>query len=53
LYSAEENRDNNRIPDEDRKKDPSKPQSNATDSMVDMIMIMGISGSGGNSGKPF
>ncbi len=38
MYSADENKDNNSIPDADRKRYPSKPQSDTTDSMVDMIM---------------
>ncbi|MFZ0512628.1 MAG: hypothetical protein WAM14_13550, partial [Candidatus Nitrosopolaris sp.] len=44
----EENRDNKSIPDEDRKRNPSK-QSKDTNSMVDMIM--GSSGSSDNSGE--
>ncbi|MGA8085382.1 MAG: hypothetical protein WB988_26290 [Candidatus Nitrosopolaris sp.] len=38
MYSADENKDNNSIPEADRKRYPSKPQSDTTDSMVDMIM---------------
>ena len=46
----EENRDTKSVSDEDRKRYPSKPQSNTTNSMVDMIMGSG-SGSSGNSGE--
>ena len=45
----EENRDNKSIPDEDRRRNPSK-QSNATNSIVDMIMG-GSTGSSANSGE--
>ena len=38
MYSADENKDNNSIPEADRKRYPSKPESDTTDSMVDMIM---------------
>ena len=50
MHSADENRDNRSIPDEDRKRFPTKPQSNTTNSMVDMIMGSS-SGSSGNSGE--
>jgi adenylate cyclase len=50
LHSVDENRDTKSISDEDRKRYPSKPQSNTTNSMVDMIMGSG-SGSSGNSGE--
>jgi adenylate cyclase len=50
LHSVEENRDTTSISDEDRKRYPSKPQSNTTNSMVDMIMGSG-SGSTDNSGE--
>ena len=45
----EENRDNKSIPDEDRRRNPSK-QSNATNSIVDMIMGAST-GSSANSGE--
>jgi hypothetical protein len=38
LYSTDENKDNNSVPEANRKRYPSKPQSDTTDSMVDMIM---------------
>jgi len=38
LYSTNGSEDNNGTPDADRKRYPSKPQSDTTDSMVDMIM---------------
>jgi adenylate cyclase len=50
LYSADENNDNNSIPDADRKRYPSKPQPGTTDSMVDMIMGAST-GSSANSGE--
>ena len=50
MYSADENKDNNSIPEADRKRYPSKPQSDATDSMVDMIMGAST-GSSANSGE--
>ena len=50
MYSADENKDNNSVPEADRKRHPSKPQSNTTNSMVDMIMGSS-SGSSGNSGE--
>jgi adenylate cyclase len=51
LHSGDENRDNKSIPDEDRKRFPTKRQSNtSTNSMVDMIMGRS-SGSSGNSGE--
>ena len=50
MYSTDENEDSNSIPDADRQSYPSKPQSNTTDSMVDMIMGTGT-GSSANSGE--
>ena len=50
MYSADENKDNNSILDADRKRYPSKPQSDTTDSMVDMIMGTST-GSSANSGE--
>ena len=50
MYSADENKDNNSIPEADRKRYPSKPQSDTTDSMVDMIMGASTSSSA-NSGE--
>ena len=50
MHSVEENRDNKSIPDEDRRRNPSK-QSNATNSIVDMIMGAST-GSSANSGEP-
>ena len=49
MYSVDENKDSNNVPDEDRKRNP-----NATDSIVDMIMGRSndTSGNGGNSGEP-
>ena len=49
MYSVDENRDSNNVPDEDRKRNP-----NATDSIVDMIMGRSndTSDNGGNSGEP-
>jgi adenylate cyclase len=44
LYSADENKDNNSVPEAERKRYPSKPQSDTTDSMINMIM-------GANSGE--
>ena len=50
MYSADENKDNNSTPEVDRKRYPSKPQSDTTDSMVDMIMGAST-GSSANSGE--
>ena len=50
MYSADENNDNNSIPEADRKRYPSKPQSDTPDSMVDMIMGAST-GSSANSGE--
>ena len=50
MYSADENKDNNSIPDADQKRYLSKPQSDTTDSMVDMIMGAST-GSSANSGE--
>ncbi|MFZ0512346.1 MAG: hypothetical protein WAM14_12125, partial [Candidatus Nitrosopolaris sp.] len=46
MHPVEENGNNDNMPDEDRKRNPSK-QSNATNSIVDMIM-----GSSGDSREP-
>jgi adenylate cyclase len=50
LYSTDENEDSNSTPDADRKRYPSKPQSDTTDPMVDMIMGAST-GSSTNSGE--
>jgi adenylate cyclase len=50
LYSVDENKDNNSIPEADRKRYPTKPQSHTTDSMVDMIMGAST-GPSANSGE--
>ena len=50
MHSVEENGNNDNMPDEDRKRNPSK-QSNATNSMGDVIMGSS-SGSYGNSREP-
>ena len=50
LYSTNGSEDNNSTPDADRKRHPSKPQSDTTDSMVDMIMGASASSSA-NSGE--
>jgi len=50
LYSSDENKDNNSIPEADRKRYPSKPQSDTIDSMADMIMGAST-GPSANSGE--
>ena len=50
MYSADQNKDNNSIPEADRKRYRSNPQSDTTDSMVDMIMGAST-GPSANSGK--
>ena len=50
MYFADDNKDNNRVPNADRKRYPSKPQSDTPDSMVDMIMGTST-GSSANSGE--
>src|SRR5215467_6277137 len=51
LYSTNGSEDNNSTPDADRKRHPSKPQSDTTDSMVDMIMGTSSSANSGEAQK--
>jgi hypothetical protein len=50
LYSADENEDHNSTSDADQERYSSKPQSDTTDSVVDMIMGAST-GNSANSGE--